>query len=477
MTQYWSDMKAEKQPEAPKTRYASVDALIPYIRNARTHDDKNVALIAGSISEFGFTNPVLADDKGIVAGHGRVLGAQKLYAAGLPIKLPNGDQIPFGTVPVVDCSGWSDTKRRAYILADNSIALASGWNDELLKVELADLKLEGFDLDLLGFGDLLTDLLDPDLNNPDKDPDAAPDVPDTPHSKLGDIWCCGPHRIMCGSSLLPADWSALMCGELADLCITDPPYNVAFESKLAGSIKNDDMPDKEFRAFLFDAFHCLYSVMKPGASIYVYHADLEGYNFRGAFRDAGFHTSGCLIWKKNALVLGRSPYQWIHESCLFGFKKGAAHRFFGGRKQVTVTDFGEPFTQQDDGTWAIEVNGQTLVIEGNAKVKALESSMIYCNKPKRSKQHPTMKPTELLLKNMRNSGRINDIVVDAFGGSGSTMIAADMIGMVSRSMELDPKFVDVQAQRYFEWTGRVPTHAVTGEQFPVKKSADGEVKQ
>lgn len=457
-------------PAGLKSRFAQVESLIPYARNARTHSTAQVAQIAASIAEFGFTNAVLADEKGIVAGHGRVLGAQQLYAAGKTITLPSGEAIPVGTVPVVDCSGWSDTKRKAYIIADNQLALNAGYDLEILKLELADLKLEGFDLELLGFGDQLTDLIDPTLEN-NKDPDDAPDVPETPHSKLGDIWDCGPHRIMCGSSLLAADWSALMCGELADLCITDPPYNVAFESKLAGSIKNDDMPDKEFRAFLYEAFACLYSVMKPGASIYVYHADTEGYNFRGAFRDAGFHTSGCLIWKKNALVLGRSPYQWIHEPCLFGFKKGAAHRFFGGRKQVTVTDFGEPFTQQDDGTWAIEVNGQTLVIDGNAKVKALESSMIYCNKPKRSKQHPTMKPTELLLKNMRNSGRIKDIVVDAFGGSGSTMIAADMIGMVARSMELDPKFVDVQAQRYFEWTGRVPTHAVTGDLFPVNRGA------
>lgn len=448
-------MKTE-QIEAMQIAMVPVDKLTGYARNARTHSSAQIDLICASMKEYGWTNPILIADGIILAGHGRLQAAHKL---GLT------------RVPCLDLSHLTEVQRRGYVLSDNQIAnFGTSWDMDLLKLELADLKLEGFDMDLLGFGDQLTDLLDPTLEN-SKDPDDAPDVPETPHSKLGDIWECGPHRIMCGSSLLAADWSALMCGELADLCITDPPYNVAFESKLAGSIKNDDMSDKEFRAFLYEAFACLHSVMKPGASIYVYHADTEGYNFRGAFRDAGFHTSGCLIWKKNALVLGRSPYQWIHEPCLFGFKKGAAHRFFGGRKQVTVTDFGEPFTQQDDGTWAIEVNGQTLVIDGNAKVKALESSMIYCNKPKRSKQHPTMKPTELLLKNMRNSGRIKDIVVDAFGGSGSTMIAADMIGMVARSMELDPKFVDVQAQRYFEWTGRVPTHAVTGDLFPVNRGA------
>jgi DNA modification methylase len=459
---------AEKQSESLSTRYASVDSLIPYIRNARTHDSKNVALIAGSISEFGFTNPVLADEKGIVAGHGRVLGAQKLYASGVPIKLPNGDQIPFGTVPVVDCSGWSDTKRRAYILADNQIALASGWDDELLKVELADLKLEGFDLDLLGFGDMLTDLLDPDLTNPEKDPDAAPDIPVDPYSKIGDIWVCGPHRVRCGSSTDMGDWTALMGTELADIQVCDPPYNVAYESKLAGKIKNDDMKDGEFYQFLLDFYTCSFAVMKPGAAMYVAHADSEGANFRGALKKAGFHLKSCLMWVKNALVLGRGDFHYRHEPILYATKPGATRAWFGGRKQTTVQSYGDtpPIQRMEDGRYAIVSEDSIYYLNADAVVEEAPSTLLHVPKPKRSAMHPTMKPVALWERLAKNNARANDIIIDGFGGSGTTMIAAERLGMCARLMEFDPKFCDVIAVRYFMYTGRVPVHAETGEPFP-----------
>ena len=443
-----------KTAQSLAVAYLPVAQLVRYGRNARTHSPVQIEQISRSIQEFGFTNPILLDESvQIIAGHGRLAAAESLGMA---------------EVPTITLRGLTPTQCRALVLADNQLALNAGWDMDLLKLEITDLQIEGFDVTLLGFGDSLTDILDPAVQ-PGKDPDEVPPVPETPHSKLGDVWVCGSHKVMCGDSLKSTAWSRLMGFELADLCVTDPPYNVAYTSKLAGSIKNDDMSDGKFREFLTGAFTRLYEVMKPGASIYVYHSDTEGYNFRGAFKEAGFHMSGCLIWKKNSLVLGRSPYQWIHEPCLFGFKKGAAHRFFGGRKQVTVTEFGDPFVQREDGTWAVEVAGQTLIVTGDVKVEALEQSVIYCDKPKRSGEHPTMKPTQLLVKNIRNSGRLNDIIVDAFGGSGSTMIAADMIGLCARTMELDEKYVDVMAQRYFEWTGRIPVHAETGAEFPVNK--------
>lgn len=456
--------------EPPQLEFRPVDSLMNYARNARTHSPEQVAQIIASINEWGWTNAVLADDEGIVAGHGRVMAARKIYENGGRIRFPNGAPIPEGMVPVVDVTGWTPAQRRAYILADNKLALNAGWDEELLRIEITDLKESGFDLPLVGFSDdELADLFDVEVLPPEKDPDGVPDLPPDPHSVPGDIWICGPHKIMCGDSLAPTDWDRLMGTEKADLVWTDPPYNVAYESKLAGSIKNDDMADGDFRDFLLGAYSCLFQVMKPGASIYVAHADTEGYNFRGAFLEAGFKLSGCLIWKKNALVLGRSPYQWIHEPILFGWKPGARHRFFGGRKQVTVTEFGEPFVKREDGSWAVEIGGQVLVIDGDAKVEGFEGSVVYWDKPSRSEKHPTTKPTGLILKQLRNSGRPKDIVVDAFGGSGSTMIAADQAGMCARLMELDPKFVDVQAQRYFEFTGRVPVHAETGAEFPVDR--------
>jgi DNA modification methylase len=453
-----------------KLRLRRIADLLPYARNARTHSDDQVREIAASMVEFGYTNPVLADSKGIVAGHGRVLGAGLLVAQGTPLRLPNGEELPLGTIPVIDCEGWSEAKRRAYILADNKIALNADWDVSMLKIELAELKEEGVDLSLTGFGDAeLADLFTEEQDAGDKDPDAVPDTPETPHSKPGDVWICGPHRVMCGDSLAITDWDKLMDGAQADLVWTDPPYNVAYESKLAGKIKNDDMGDGQFHDFLLGAYSCLYAVMKPGAAIYVAHADTEGFNFRGAFKAAGFKLSGCLIWRKNSLVLGRSDYQWMHEPILYGWKPGGAHKWFGGRKQTTIHDLGEnsPFEQQPDGRWAIRIGEQVLVVSGDAQAEWQESSIIYHDKPQRSKDHPTTKPTGLITKMLKNSARHNDIVVDAFGGSGSTMIAAETMGMCARLMELDPKFTDVQCRRYFEFTGRHAIHAETGERFPV----------
>ncbi len=434
-----------------------VAELLPYARNARTHSTEQVAQIAASMKEFGFTNPVLTADDGVLAGHGRVL------AAGL---------LSLTIVPTIDLSHLTPTQRKAYILADNKIALNAGWDLSMLKVELEELQTEGFDLSLTGFGDAeLADLFEPEEENNGKDPDDVPELGPVPHSKPGDVWICGPHKVMCGDSLAVTDWDKLMGTEKADIVWTDPPYNVAYESKLAGSIKNDDMGDRQFHDFLLGAYSCMLTVMKPGAAIYVAHADTEGFNFRGAFKAAGFKLAGCLIWRKNSFVLGRSDYQWMHEPILYGWKPGGAHKWFGGRKQTTIHDLGEdsPFEQQGDGRWTIRVGEQVLVVSGDAQVERQESSVIFHDKPQRSKDHPTTKPVGLITKMLKNNARHNDIVVDAFGGSGSTLIAAEMLGMCARLMELDPKFTDVQCRRYFEYAGRCPVHAETGEPFPIER--------
>lgn len=457
----------------PAFELRPVGALVPYARNSRTHSADQIALLAKAIEEFGWTNPILADSVGIVAGHGRLLAAEVIYGRGGVIRFPNGFLIPPGQVPTIDCTGWDASKRRAYVIADNQIALQAGWNLELLRLEIKDLQIEGFDLSLLGFGDELTDILTPGAENEERDPDAAPDVPKVAHSQLGDTWILGAHRVRCGSSTNPMDWGALMGRELADVAFTDPPYNVAYESKLAGKIKNDDMSDSKFAEFLGDAFGCMFAVMAPGGSIYVAHADTEGRNFRNAFTSAGFKLSGCLIWRKDSLVLGRSDFQWQHEPILYGWKPGKAHRWFGGRKQTTVQSWGavDPVSQDADGRWIIQVGDRILVVDGEAKIEGLEPSVVYEPKPKRSAEHPTMKPVGLVTRFLKNSARAGDLVVDGFGGSGSTLIAADMLGMSARLMELDPRFVDVICQRWANYTGRTPVHALTGEPFPMETSA------
>ena len=431
----------------------SVEALIPYARNSRTHSDEQGAQIAASIREFGFTNPVLVDNGGgIVAGHGRVMAARKLGMA---------------EVPTVNVGWLNEQQRRAYVIADNKLAMNAGWDMDLLKAELADLKIEGFDLELLGFGDQLTDILDPQLLDKGKDPDDAPPVPEKPESAAGDVWIMGPHRVCCGDSTSVADWDKLMGSEKADVCWTDPPYNVAYESKLAGKIKNDSMGDEKFLAFLTDAFVALGTALKPGAAIYVAHADTEGYNFRAAFRQAGFKLSGCLVWKKDSLVLGRSDFQWMHEPILYGWKPGSKHRWYGGRKLTTVQEWGgDPVTQRPDGTYQIVVGDRVLTVSGDAKIEETLSSVLFHEKPKRSSEHPTMKPVALVERMLKCSARSGDLVVDAFGGSGSTLMAADRLGMSARIMELDPKFVDVIVRRWQDYTGKRAVLESTGQPFP-----------
>ena len=392
-----------------------VDELIPYARNSRTHSDAQVAQIAASIKEFGFTNPVLIDETGsIIAGHNRVLASRKLNLV---------------SVPCIQLSHLTEAQKKAYIIADNKLALNAGWDDEMLAVELTDLKDIGFDLDLTGFNtDEIEALLAPVGTEGLTDEDAVPEVPEAPVTVLGDVWLLGNHRLMCGDSTSIDAVDKLMAGGGADMLLTDPPYNVAYEgaTKQKLTIQNDSMGDGEFRQFLRDAFVTAENAMKNGAVFYIWHSDSEGYNFRGACQDAGLKVRQCLIWKKSSLVMGRQDYHWKHEPCLYGWKEGAGHLWAADRKQTTILEF---------------------------------------DKPSRNGEHPTMKPVGLFEYQMLNNTKGGDIVLDLFGGSGTTIIAAEKNGRYGYLMELDPKYCDVIVQRWQEFTGKTATLEANGNPF------------
>jgi len=380
----------------------AVDKLIPYAKNSRTHSPEQVGQIAASIKEFGFRNPILVDNLTLIAGHGRLLAAQKL---GLD------------KVPTIDCSDMTESQKKAYIIADNKLALNAGWDTAMLTIEMKELQEEGFDLELLGFDDKeLNALLEPEVVQGLTDEDAVPETPKEATTKLGDVYILGKHRLMCGDSTSITDMEKLVNGQPVDMCLTDPPYNVAYEggTKEKLTIQNDSMEDSEFRQFLRDAFVAADTVMKAGAVFYIWHADSEGYNFRGACHDTGWKVRQCLIWKKSSLVMGRQDYHWIHEPCLYGWKEGASHLWSADRKQTTILEF---------------------------------------NKPTRNGEHPTMKPVELFEYQMLNNTKGGDIVLDSFGGSGTTLIAAEKHGRYARIMELDPKYCDVIDKRREDFTG------------------------
>lgn len=420
--------------------YRAPADLKPYERNSRTHSRAQVEALSRSIREYGFTNPILLDEDGvIIAGHGRLQAAQALGME---------------QVPTITLTGLSEAQRRALVLADNRIALDAGWDVEMLRVELADLRSDGFDLSLTGFSlEELDNLLAPAEDA--KDPDDAPALPAEAVSKPGDVYVMGAHRLIVGDSTDVGVLHRLMDGAMADICWTDPPYNVAYESA-AGKIANDNMDDKAFYDFLLGFYTAAWSWMKPGAAIYVAHADTEGLNFRGAFKAAGFKLSGCIVWRKDSLVLGRSDYQWQHEPILYGWKPGSAHRWYGGRKQTTVMDLGDgsPFERLPDGRFQITVGDRVMIVGGAETIEEVVPSVIRAEKPKKSALHPTMKPVELIERMLRHNARPGDIVLDPFGGSGSTLIAADRLGMCARLVELDPKYADVIVGRWEAWSGR-----------------------
>ena len=286
---------------ADKIDHWPIEKLIPYARNSRTHSEEQIGQIAASIKEWGWTTPILVDEQGgIIAGHGRTMAAQRLRMT---------------QVPVMVAKGWSDAKKRAYIVADNKLALNAGWDNEMLALEFKDLIAQGFDVGLTGFSEEEIDALMPvELEEGLTDPDDAPEAPANPVTVQGDVWVMGNHRLLCGDSTSVDDLERLCAGQMVDMWLTDPPYNVAYEggTKEKLTIKNDSMGDTQFREFLRDAYTAANAVMKAGAVFYIWHADSEGYNFRGAAKDAGWTVRQCLIWKKSSLVLGRQDYQWQH---------------------------------------------------------------------------------------------------------------------------------------------------------------------
>ena len=381
-----------------------VSSLIPYARNSRTHSEEQVTQIAASIREFGFTNPVLIDSSGtIIAGHGRVMAAKK---------------VGLSEVPCLRLQHLSQSQIRAYVIADNKLALNAGWDDEMLKAELLTLQEEGFNTDLTGFSDdELNALLNSEIIEGQTDPDEVPEPPVEPITKLGDLWILGNHRLLCGDSTSIDSVNRLMDGDQANLLLTDPPYNVAYEGKTSDSltIQNDSMNNESFAQFLRDVYTTANTTMKDGAVFYIWHAPSEVYNFSKAAFEVGWKIRQCLIWNKNSLVMGRQDYHWKHEPCLYGWKDGAAHYWGSDRCQTTVLNF---------------------------------------NRPSRNGEHPTMKPVELFEYQIKNSSKPNDVVLDLFGGSGTTAIACEKTGRKARLMELDPKYCDVIVKRWEDFTGK-----------------------
>ncbi len=396
-----------------------LDRLIPYARNARTHSDEQISKLMGSIKEFGFVNPILVgDDNVIVAGHGRLLAAQKLGME---------------KAPVIVLRHLSDVQKRALLISDNRIADDGGWSEELLQLELSDLDNLEFDLDILGFDDEeLEDFLNIDgdgKNSADLDAN-IPEPEDNPVSKAGDVWVLGNHRLMCGDSTKQADVETLMAGELADMCWTDPPYNVDYGNsakdklrKTDRRIMNDNLGD-EFYTFLLATCENLLAVTK--GSVYVCMSSSELDRLQRAFRDAGGKWSTFIIWAKNHFTMGRSDYQRQYEPILYGWKDGNDHFWCGDRNQSDV--------------W-------------------------FFDKPVKNDLHPTMKPVALVEQAIKNSSKTRDIVLDLFGGGGSTLIACENTKRQARLMELDPKYVDVIIKRWQEFSGGEAQRASDGIAF------------
>ena len=378
----------------------SIDKLIPYINNARTHSADQINKLRSSLRAFGFINPVIVDrELNVIAGHGRIAAAKE---EGIK------------EVPCVYVDYLNDAQKKAYILADNRMAMDAGWDEELLRVEIEALKGEDFDVSLTGFDEAeLADLFKDgnDTGAEDDDYDLSAALEKAAFVEKGDIWTVGRHRLMCGDATSAEDVEKLMDGRKANLILTDPPYGVSFQSSDGLSIQNDSIKGEEFYQFLLSAMQNVAAVLEKGGAAYVFHADTEGLNFRRAFVDAGFHLAGCCIWVKNSLVLGRSDYQWQHEPVLYGFLQNGKHPWYSDRKQTTIWNF---------------------------------------DKPKRNKNHPTSKPLDLLAYPIGNSTQTNAIVVDTFGGSGSTLMACEQTGRICCTMELDEKYASVILRRYVE---------------------------
>ena len=404
-----------------------IDKLIPYARNARTHSEEQVAQIAASIKEWGWTTPVLVDPDGqIIAGHGRVMAARKLNIS---------------EIPVMVADGWSDSQKRAYILADNKLALNAGWDAELLALELSELKELGSDLELIGFSDQeLADLLQNGIEGL-TDPDEVPEVQELEINVPGDLWQLGPHKLLCGDSTVLTDVEKLMGEAKADMCFTDPPYNVDYanssKDKSVGKdrrIMNDALGEN-FYQFLLDACVNILAVTK--GACYLCMSSSELHNLQRAWIEAGGKWSTFIIWSKNTFTLGRSDYQRQYEPILYGWKEGVDHFWCGDRNQSDIWNY---------------------------------------NKPHKNDLHPTMKPVELVERGIRNSSKTQDIVFEPFGGGGSTLIACERTGRIARVIELDPKYCDVIIRRWQDFTGQKATLVADGRTFEEVENGRQKIK-
>lgn len=389
--------------DTSKFEQVPVDKLVPYARNARTHSKQQIAQLRASIREFGFVSPAVIDsDYNILVGHGRVQAAR---------------EEGYKTIPCVFAENLTEAQKRAYILADNQLALNAGWDEDMLSVELEDLKNDNFDLSLLGFDDTDLDKYlskdEEDVSDDDFDLSAA--LEKATFVQSGDLWTVGRHKLLCGDATKAEDVAKLMGDQKANLIVTDPPYGVSFKASDGLTIQNDSIKGDDFYKFLLASFSNMKDHLEAGGAAYIFHSDLERMNFQRAFTDAGFHLSGVCIWVKNSLVLGGSDYQWRHESVLYGFLQNGKHYWSSaaGRSQTTVWNF---------------------------------------DKPKRNKNHPTSKPLDLISYPIKNSSQENAIVLDTFGGSGSTLMACEKTNRICRTMELDPKYASVILRRYVEDT-------------------------
>jgi DNA modification methylase len=398
--------KKQPYPMAQRMELWPIEKLIPYAKNPRTHSETQVAQIAASIAEFGFLNPMLVDTQaGLLAGHGRLLAAQRLELK---------------RVPVIVLDHLTETQKRAYLLADNQLALNAGWDMEMLRVELEGLRRSDFDLEVIGFdinelAEVFRDFDFPVAGLTDED--SAPEPPEKPISQPGDLWHLGHHRLLCADATQPGDVGRLMGGEKADLVFSDCPYNVDYEGYTEDHLKilGDRMTAEQFGKFLQDSFRAYRSVVKPAASLYICHPCSWQREFQNALEAAGLEIRCQIIWAKNTFAWGFGRYKFQHEPIFYCHVAGESDAWYGDKSQSTL--------------WQE-------------------------NKPAANRLHPTMKPVELIERAIHNSSRARDLVLDLFGGSGSTLIACERQGRRARLMEIDPRYCDVIVRRWEAFTGK-----------------------
>jgi DNA modification methylase len=420
-----------------------LQALKPAEQNSRVHSEAQVDQIAASLKKFGWTMPVLVDENGVlIAGHARVRAAQKLGWDEAPCRV---------------AEGWPEAKKTAYQIADNKLAENASWDNEILRSQIKALDGHDFDLTVLGFDSGTIDRL---LETPfpvvgKVDENDAPPAPETPFVKEGDVWLCGPHRLICGDATSPDTLAALCAGDSVSLYLTDPPYNVDYEGSTGMKIAGDHQPDEQFRKFLSDAYKAADLFLKPGGAFYIWYADTEAYNFHGALRDVSWRLRQVLVWKKSSFVLSKQDYHWIHETSLYGNKEGGDVAWY--------------YPEHENGAYGWK-DGASHEWSSDRK----QTTVLEFDKPSKNADHPTMKPVALFQYLMENSTKAGDVVLDSFAGSGTTLIAAAQSCRIARLCELDPRYAQVILERWLSFSGEEPTLAISGMALSdVKKSRMG----